>query len=494
MIMNENENHIDFTPLFYPKTMAVIGASTNPVGAVKYVKAHLNSGIKIFPVNSNPKYTELEGLPVYRSIVDIKEDIDLAIIGVPKEFVLGVIDDFQRKTVKFAIIFTSGFKESGRGDLEKAIISKIKSVKTRFIGPNCLGINHPKGNLTYFPNLPTGPAFAGNVSFISQSGGHTAKTNWYLLSRGVRFAKTISIGNAIDLAPHDFLPYFKDDDDTAVVGYYIESTRDGRAFMKRLREITPVKPVVIWKGGQGSVGYKATASHTGELAGSYKLWQAMARQSGAIISEDFDLMADLLSMFSFKLQLPKSNRIAIIACGGGNAVETADIFEAGGFSIPELQEETKKQIGKFIPDINSAFTNPVDLGEYGYVPDYFANAVNIVSRDPNVDAIVYIKESSRFPMFSVNFLMSAEEYEAKTIKSLVGVYEKNKKEGRNIPLYLNDPFIAEDLESLRWRVSFRDKLAAIGIPVFNRVDVLMKTVKKALEYQKFLDDVKNGNK
>ncbi|MEX2683685.1 MAG: CoA-binding protein [Candidatus Sigynarchaeota archaeon] len=489
-----SETPIDFTPLFYPKTMAVIGASTNPVGAVKYVKAHLNSGIKIFPVNSNPKYTELEGLPVYRSVVDIKPDIDLAIIGVPKEFVPGVIDDFQRKVVKFAVIFTSGFKESGRDDLEKAILAKIKSVKTRFIGPNCLGVYHPKGHLTYFPSFTAGPELAGNVSFISQSGGHTAKTNLYLITRGVKFAKTVSIGNAIDVSPDDFLPYFKEDPDTAVVAYYIESSRNGKLFMDRLRSITPVKPVVIWKGGQGSVGNTATASHTGELAGNYRLWQAMAKQSGAILAEDFDLMADLLTMFSFKLPLPRSNRIAIVACGGGNAVETADIFEAGGFKIPELQEETKKKIGKFIPDINSSFTNPVDLGEYGYVPDYFANAVDIVARDPNVDAVVYIKESSRFPMFSINFLMSAEEYEAKTIKTLVSINEKNKTEGRNIPLYLNDPLISESLESFQWRVSFRDKLAALGIPVFNRVDVLMKAIKKAHEYQKFLDDIKNRKK
>ncbi len=489
-----SENHIDFTPLFYPKTMAVIGASANPISAVKYVKAHLNSGIKVFPVSNNPKYTVLEGLPVYRSVVDINEDIDLAIIGVPKEAVPGVIDDFQRKVVKFAVIFTSGFKESGRDDLDRAIASKIKAVKTRFIGPNCLGVYHPKGNLTYFSSLPTGPEVAGNVSFISQSGGHTAKTNWYLFSRGVHFAKTISIGNSVDLALHDFLPYFKDDPDTAVVGYYIESTRDGRAFLKRMREVTPVKPVVIWKGGQGSVGYKATASHTGELAGNFKMWCSMARQTGAIMADDFDVLVDLLTMFSYKVQLPRSNRIAIVTCGGGNAVETADIFEAGGFAIPELREETKKQIGKFIPDINSTFTNPVDLGEYGYVPEYFANAVEIVSQDPNVDAVVYIKESSRFPSFSGNFNMPADRYEAEIVRTLVAVNENNKKTGRNIPLYLNDPFFAEDIESLRWRVSFRDKLAAKGIPVFNRVDVLMKIIKKAQEYNKFLDDIKNGRK
>nr|MDO8115435.1 CoA-binding protein [Candidatus Sigynarchaeota archaeon] len=481
------ENHIDFQPLFFPKTMAIIGASTNPVGVLKYVKGHVNSGIKVFPVNKNPKITELEGLPVCRSVLDIKEDIDLAIIGVPKEFVAEVIEDFKKKVVKFAVIFTSGFKESGNDDLEKQLLAKIAEVKTRFIGPNCLGLFHPKGKLVYFPHQPTGIENAGTVSFISQSGGHTAKTNTFLMSRCVKFAKIISIGNSIDLAAHDFLPFFKEDPDTSVIGLYMESTRDGRAFMSNVRAVTPEKPVVIWKGGQGNVGYKATASHTGELAGNYKLWQAMAKQNGAIIAEDFEVFSDLLMMFSFKMPLPRSSKIAIVACGGGNAVETSDIFEAGGFKIPELKNETKEKIAAFIPDINSSFTNPVDLGEYGYVPKNFANAIDIVAQDPNIDAIVYIKESERFPSFSVNFFMTPDQYEKATIENLVVTHTKNKEHGRNIPLYLNDPFLAESMDGFSSRVSFRDKLAEKGIPVFGRVDVLMRAIKKARDYAGFLE-------
>ena len=480
------EGTIDFQPLFYPKTLAVIGASKNPVGAVKYVKAHLNTGIRIYPVNKNPEITELEGLTVYRSILDIEEDIDLCVIGVPKEYVADVIEDFKKKTVKFAVIFTSGFKENGREDLEQAVRNKISEVSTRFVGPNCLGIYNPRSGLVYFPEWPSNDEVAGNVAFISQSGGHTAKTNMFLMSRKVFFSKTISIGNAIDLKPYDFLPYFKDDPETSVVAMYIESATDGRQFMDALKKITPVKPVIIWKGGQGNTGFKATASHTGELAGNFKLWQSMGKQTGTIIAEDFDTFTDLLTLFSFNVPLLKDLRVAIVACGGGNAVETADIFEAGGFKIPELSEETKQRIGEFIPDINSSFTNPVDLGEYGYVPEYFAKAVEIVANDENIDAVVYIKESARFKHFSVNFLMSEEQYAEASVNTLKETHARNAA-SRNIPLIMNDPYISEDIEGYTFRSSFRNELAKYGIPVFGRIDVLMRAIKKGYEYGKFLE-------
>nr|MDO8117883.1 CoA-binding protein [Candidatus Sigynarchaeota archaeon] len=354
--MNKNIEY--FRPLFYPKTMAVIGASNNPVGAVKYVKGHKDV-MKVYPVNSNPKLVELEGLPVYRSIKDVPEEsIDLAIIGVPKEFVPGVIDEFKQKEVKFAVIFTSGFEESGNTALAEQLRKSIKGVSTRFIGPNCLGVYNPRGNLVYFPNFPKGNEVAGSVSYISQSGGHTAKLNTFLMARGVFFSKTISIGNAIDLQPHDFFSYFKEDPDTRVLGLYLESTPDGRGLMNALKEITPVKPVVIWKGGQGSVGMHATATHTGKLAGDYMLFKAMAEQSGAIVPDDFDSFADTLTALGFGIPLPRSKRVAVIGCGGGNAVEAADIFESFGFDLPELHVDTRKRINEFIPEINSALRNP----------------------------------------------------------------------------------------------------------------------------------------
>ncbi len=468
-----------FKPLFYPKTMAVIGASNNPVGAVKYVKGHKDV-MKVYPVNSNPKLIELEGMPVYRSVRDIPEEsIDLAIIGVPKEFVPEIIADFKKKDVKFAVIFTSGFEESGNNELSKRLRESIGSVKTRFIGPNCLGVYNPRGNLVYFPTFPRGPAVSGGISFISQSGGHTAKLNTFLMARGAFFSKTISIGNAIDLQPQDFLPYFKVDPETQVVGFYMESTSDGRGLMEALKEITPVKPVVIWKGGQSSVGMKATATHTGRLAGSYTLFKAMAEQSGAIVPDDFDTFADTLTALGFKIPLPKSKRIAIIGCGGGNAVEAADIFESLGFELPELHTSTREKINEFIPDVNSALRNPIDLGEYGYVPEYFAKSIDLIVSDGAVDAVVYIKEASRFPAFSVNFNMTPDVYEAKMVELLHGVHVNHK----NFPLYLNDPPLAEDMQSYTWRVSFRDKLAKVGIPVFGRIDILARVILKLYHYQ-----------
>ncbi|MBD3185323.1 hypothetical protein GF325_00730, partial [Candidatus Bathyarchaeota archaeon] len=354
-----NKKEIDFTPLFFPKTMAVIGASKNPVGALKYVRAHKDTPIKVFPVNINPELDELEGLKVHRSVEEIGQEIDLAIIGVPKQHVPAVIRGFKDTVVKFAVIFTSGFSESGNDDLQVSLEEAIASVPTRFIGPNCLGIYNPRARLVYFPGYPCDET-DGNIAFISQSGGHTAKTNTYLMSHGANFSRTISIGNCIDLKPPDFLPYFKQDPDTCVIGFYLESTSDGRALMKSLRDVTREKPVIIWKGGRGKVGVQATASHTGKLAGNYKMWEVMCKQTGTMLASDFDVFAGLLTMFSFNIPVPVSNRVALVACGGGNAVEAADFFETKGFKIPELGEETKKKIYKFIPDVNTSLRNPVD--------------------------------------------------------------------------------------------------------------------------------------
>ncbi|MHA1679981.1 MAG: CoA-binding protein [Promethearchaeota archaeon] len=484
--MNDKEKaRIDFTPLFFPKTMAVIGASNNPVGAVKYVKGHKDTPIKVFPVNTNLRLKELEGLKVYHSLDEIPVDIDLAIIGVPKQHVPGVIRSFKTKLVKFAVIFTSGFEESGNDDLAMDLRASISEVGTRFIGPNCLGLYVPRAKLVYFPGHSVNEEDCGNIAFISQSGGHTAKTNTFLRSRGASFSKTISIGNSVDLTPEDFLPYFKDDPDTVTVGLYLESTGNGRELMKQLKNITPVKPVVIWKGGKGEVGVQATASHTGKLAGNYRMWKTVCKQTGTILADNFEVFADLLTMFSYKISVPKSRNVALVACGGGNAVEAADLFEAEGFKIPELSKETKERIYEFIPEVNTSLRNPVDLGEYGYVPKRFADALKIISEDENIDSLVYIKESSRFPMFSVNFLITTEKYEDETVKHLVKAHGHNQKR-RNIPFYVNDPFITEALDGFKCRVSFRERMSKEGIPVFSRIDSLMKAIKHAQKYSEFL--------
>jgi acyl-CoA synthetase (NDP forming) len=482
-----------YKPLFYPRNLAVIGASTNPVGAVKFVWGHQTSGFKIYPVNKNPAITELYGFPVYRSILDIEdEEIDLAIIGVPKEAVPGVIEDFKQKTVKFAIIFTSGFKESGFDDLEQELVEKISEVSTRVIGPNCLGVYNPRARLVYWPTLERGPEYGGNISFVGQSGGNTAKFNMFLNSRQAYSAKSICIGNAIDIQPHDFLPYFKEDPDTEAVGFYLESTKDGKTFIKNLRDITPVKPVVIWKGGQGKVGFKATASHTGELAGDFKMWQAMARQNGAIIAEDFDLCTELMTCFSFHVPLPRGLNVAIVACGGGASVEMADMFESHGYDLPDLSIETKEKVWEFIPkEVNSSIANPVDLGEYGYYPEYFANAIDIISRDENFDAVVFLKETSRFSFIATSFSMTTEEYSEKTVETIRDLFEKNRTQGRNIPLFIIDPYINEAPEAYLTRAAFRERLAKFGIPVFPRQDLVARAIVKLHEYGKFLERV-NG--
>lgn len=485
--MENGSKKLDFEPMFYPKTYAVIGASKNPVGVRKYVVSHLDTGIKVFPVNKNPNLSELEGLPVYRSVLEIEDDIDLAIIGVPKQYVPEVMEDCGKKGVKFAVIFTSGFKESGNEDLDKLVQEKIEKYDTtRYIGPNCLGIFHPRGRLSYFPGKMTTEEDAGNVSFIGQSGGHTGKTIGRLLSRGVKLSKVISIGNSIDLQPHDFFPHFKEDKDTDVIGLYLESSSDGRALMAALKDITPVKPVVLWKGGQGEVGFKATASHTGELAGEYKIWKAMCKQTGTILTDDYDTFLDLLTVFSCKIPLPKSLNVAILASGGGACVELTDVFEAGGFKIPKLSDEVQQMIGEFIPDVNSSFRNPIDLGEYGYDPGYYIKALEILTRHAdNVDCIVHVRETTRLKLFAANFGLTPEQYEEAMIKGIIKIDGINKK-GRNIPILFQEHMVSETIEGFESHISFRDKLILHGIPSFMNEVSLMKALRKMHEYYHYL--------
>ncbi|MFX0102248.1 MAG: CoA-binding protein [Candidatus Hodarchaeota archaeon] len=488
--MDDKPGSIDFQPLFYPKTYAVIGASTKSVGVRKYVVAHLNTGIKVFPVNKNPSLTELEGLPVYRSVLDIEEDIDFAVIGVPKQFVPEVMDDCDKKGVKFAVLFTSGFKESGNDDLDKIVQEKVQNSKiTRYIGPNCLGVFHPRGKLSYWKGKMATENDAGNVSFIGQSGGHTGKTIGMLLSRGIKLSKVISIGNSIDLQPQDFLRYFQVDKYTSVVGLYLESTSDGKELMNALKDITPVKPVVLWKGGQGEVGFKATASHTGELAGEYKIWKAMCKQTGTILADDYSTLLNLLTMFSCGIPLPKSLNVAILASGGGACVELADVFEGGGFKIPELSDEVKQKIGEFIPDVNSSFRNPVDLGEYGYNPRYYIKALEILVRyAKNVDCIVHVRETTRLKNFAANFNLTPEEYEDFMIQGIFNIEQINKK-GRNIPILFQEHMVSESIEGFQSHVSFREKLIPYGIPAFMNEIALMKAIKKMQEYRQYLEKI-----
>ncbi|MBY8991804.1 MAG: CoA-binding protein [Candidatus Lokiarchaeota archaeon] len=317
----------------------------------------------------NPKYKdqELAGYKFYESISSIPDDspIDLAMVAVPAKITPIILEELGKKGVSFVHIFSSGFSEldsefdkTGK-KLEEELIKIASKYGIRILGPNCMGIHNPKGKMTF---LMAPFMEEGSVGFISQSGGIAVAHGMRSPSLGYYFSKNISLGNQIDLDLIDFLRYFKDDPDTKIIGLYVENLkRDGNKLIPLLKEITPTKPVILWKGGKLQTGHQAVMSHTGGMAGEYKLWQTMAHQTGTILVDDLKELTEMVQT-CLTYPIPKTLGTAVLSMSGGTAVDSTDKVELNGLIMPRISENTYKKINEFIPEVNSNLKNPLEYG------------------------------------------------------------------------------------------------------------------------------------
>jgi len=321
----------------------------------------------VYPVNPKYKDLELAGYKIYEAVSSIPDDppIDLAILGIPAKITPTILEELGKKGVSFVHIFSSGYSEldsefDKRGkELEEELIRVASKYGIRIIGPNCMGIHNPKGKMTFLmaPLIEEGP-----VAFISQSGGIAVGHGMRSQTLGYNFSKMISLGNQIDLDLIDFLRYFKNDTETKIIGLYIENLkRDGNKLIPLLKEITATKPVIIWKGGKLQTGHQAVMSHTGGLAGNYKLWQAMARQTGVILVDDLQELIEMVQT-CLTYPIPKTLGTAVMSMSGGTAVDSTDKVEMNGLIMPRISEKIYKKINEFIPEINSNLKNPLEYG------------------------------------------------------------------------------------------------------------------------------------
>ena len=251
--------------LFHPKSVAILGASANPVSkGYDYLKAlqEFEFPGDIYPVN--PKASEIEGLKVYPHIKDIPGQVDYVISCIPARSAVDLVADCASKGVKAMHLYTSGFGETGEQDgirLEQELVQRSREVGIRILGPNCIGLHYPKYGLAIGRSRFS--KRGGSVGCVVQSGGHA----WYIVSsgslRGLGFSKVVSFGNACDLNEVDFLEYLVDDPDTEVIAAYIEGIRDGPGFVQAARRASSTKPLIMLKGGRTDAGKRAVASHTG---------------------------------------------------------------------------------------------------------------------------------------------------------------------------------------------------------------------------------------
>ena len=339
-----------------PKSIAVIGASTNPdkIG-YKVVENLKNCGYEnpVYPIN--PDAEEILGYKCYPSILDVPYVIDLAVVTVPARVVPAVTRESGEKGVKGLSIITSGFSEVGDHALEDEVISIAREYGMRVIGPNIIGTlsNSDKMNASFTNFLP----LDGKAALVSQSGALLIAMDAATYTRRVGFDKMISVGNMADLDFADLITYLNEDENTYCITLYIEGIDDGATFMEAARNCT--KPIIALKAGTSAHGAAAAASHTGSLAGSAKVYEAAFGQVGITQAEDLNDMFDLTLALS--LQPPmKGDNLLIVTNGGGVGVLATDAAEKYGLPLKFAPEDVQAELRKYMPSFGSA-KNPVDI-------------------------------------------------------------------------------------------------------------------------------------
>ena len=385
-LINVNSNEA-LDKILNPKSVAVIGASTDPFKwGCMLLNAVKQSGFEgeIYPIN--PKADEILDLKCYSSVKDVPGDIDMGLVVVPARVVPSVFQDMKEKSIKGAVVITSGFSEAGEEGAQ--LIKQIREIAkghTRFIGPNCMGVTSSDAKLSalMIPFLHD----SGKVAFVSQSGGYGLQLYLRADAMGVGVNKFISSGNESDLKGWNYLEYFGQDDNTKIIAMYIEGLKDGRKWFETAKKVTPKKPIVAIKVGVTEAGSKAAASHTGSIAGSDKVYDAAFKQAGVIRAYDAGEMFDFVKGLLY-CPLPEGKNIGIVSNSGGVAVETADRLIQNGLNVPTLNEEAQKEIQNLIPDFGNP-KNPVDLTATLDM-NSFLNVPDVVLKQPEIHGMITI--------------------------------------------------------------------------------------------------------
>ncbi|MFZ3106430.1 MAG: acetate--CoA ligase [Candidatus Hydromicrobium sp.] len=403
---------------FCPDSVAVIGASREEekVGHI-ILDNIIDSGYKgkLFPVN--PKADKIHGIKCYPSVLNVPGDIDLAIIVIPAQFVLQVLEECSKKNTKWSIIISAGFKETGieGAKRERQLIEKAKDYGIRILGPNCLGIIDTKCpiNATFSPNMPP----MGKIGFISQSGAlGTAVLDWAKTNK-IGFSKFVSLGNKADISENDLFDDWENEKDTEVITAYLEGVKYGREFIRISSKVSKKKPIIVIKSGNTDAGARAVSSHTGTLAGSAKAYEAAFKQAGIIRANTIRDLFNYAKAFSYQ-PLPKGKKVAIITNAGGPGIMATDECEKSDILLASLEKETIDGLKEFLPEAAN-FYNPIDiLGDA--LADRYKKTLEVVIKDNNVNAIVMLltPQAMTQPLKTARAIVEVMENSGKSITVL----------------------------------------------------------------------------
>jgi acyl-CoA synthetase (NDP forming) len=444
-------------PIFKPRSIAVIGASTHlEKWGYRMVARPLNTGFRgtVYPVNPNSQ--EVAGLKTFAKISDLPPHIDLAVITLPRSMVAEALQECLTRGLRGVIVISAGFAETGNEGkrFQDEIVQIASRAKIPLVGPNCMGIWSAEVGLNLaFEEAP----FRGSVAFISQSG--TLGNYLMLLARakGYGFSGFVSSGNQAMLEVTDYLEYFGNDESTRAIILYIEGIQDAKRFARVTQEVIQKKPVMVYKSGRFDVGIRAALSHTASMAGNDKIFEALCRQIGLIRCYDplhtFDMAVALVSQ-----PLPRNNRLAIISGGGGYCVTMAEASVAWGLDVPPLDPSAAEKIKNFLPPFAPHPWNPVDTAS-DTRPMTYARILEILMGLDTIDGVImmipFMFEYQLRSAASIRELMDATEIicslPRKFNKPILGNMIPRASAGPALDLFQKAgiPFYATQAESAR---------------------------------------------
>jgi acetyl-CoA synthetase (ADP-forming) len=476
-------------PIANPRSIAFFGASNNissmGTNQLMSLKALGFEG-PIYPVH--PREEHVQDLKAYRSVMDLPETPDLAVIVLPTIIVPQILEECGKKGIRHAIVVSGGFKEvGGHGvDLEKELVEIADKCGLRFLGPNCIGVANPhyKLNTTFL----TDEGSPGFIGLASQSGSFVTQMFDYLSRLGLGFSTALSVGNEANLDIVDCMKYLGACPHTKVIALYIEGIKRGRSFLETARTIVSHKPIVALYVGGSETGKRAGFSHTGALAGPDRLYDGMFSQSGVIrahcVTELFDFCWVLGS-----LPKPRGKRVVIQTHSGGPGAAAADSCGRSGLELPALSKETVEKLAPFVPHTGS-INNPVDLTFTKNPVDYFSGIPKTLLEEKNADILLmYFLMPSHTVKRALEQMGLPEEQVIEQTAKLISA------QGESIARLLESsakPLVGYTFRSLE--ELFMRNLLDRGVPVFPGPERAARAIKALVTYADLRQEIMAGKR
>ena len=422
--------------VFRPRSVAVIGASRRPQTIGREILRNIvDYGFTgpVYPVN--PTASSINAIRCYASVGEIPGPVDLAIVTVPKERVLAVVEACGRKGVRAIVVITAGFKEVGKDGaaLEAKISATIRRHGMRMVGPNCMGIVNTEEDVRLNATFAAAKPIRGNVGFVSQSGALGEAILADAVERGLGVAMFVSMGNKTDISGNDLMEYWEGNDDVQAILMYLESFGNPKKFTEIARRVTRKKPIITVKSGRTAAGARAASSHTGSIVGLDVAVESLLEQCGVLRVGSMEEM--FLQAEAFANQpVPAGNRLAVVTNAGGPGILCTDAAIAQGLVLADLSARTHKALAKVLP-AEASSANPVDMIASADAARYRA-VLDIVRRDPGVDGIIAI--------FVSPIMIDAFE----VAKAIAGAADQKKPV---LSVFMGKQRSAEGVEELRKR-------------------------------------------